>query len=172
MFGDSLVGLRLVSAVAAGLVVLCTGLLAREFGGGRGAQVLAAAGMAGAAFLLAVGHMLSTATFDLLAWTALSWLVVRALGDAGPSAELGVPPVYSGHNSYWQWGPPPESAGTTIVVGIDRDRLRRWFGSVELAARIDNGVGLDNDEQGRPVWICRDRLAPWAQVWPQLRRVG
>jgi 4-amino-4-deoxy-L-arabinose transferase-like glycosyltransferase len=36
VFGDSLVGLRLASAVAAGLVVVCTGLLAREFGGGRG----------------------------------------------------------------------------------------------------------------------------------------
>jgi len=46
VFGDSLIGLRLASAMAAGLVVLCAGLLAREFGGGRGAQALAGAGMA------------------------------------------------------------------------------------------------------------------------------
>ena len=85
LFGGSLVGLRLPSALAAGLVVLVTGLIAREFGGGRAAQVLAAACMAVSAVLLAVGHLLSTTTFDLLAWTVLSWLLVRALRDGGPS---------------------------------------------------------------------------------------
>ena len=35
------------------------------------------------AVLLAVGHLLSTTTFDLLGWTALSWLLVRALRDGG-----------------------------------------------------------------------------------------
>src|SRR5215204_94720 len=39
----SLVGLRLPSAIAAGLLVLITGLIARELGGGRTAQLLAAA---------------------------------------------------------------------------------------------------------------------------------
>lgn len=80
----SLVALRLPSALAAGAVVLLTGLIAREFGAGRAAQLLAAACMAVSAVLLAVGHLLSTATFDLLAWTALSWLLVRALRDGGP----------------------------------------------------------------------------------------
>ncbi len=429
LFGDSLVGLRLASAVAAGLVVMCTGLLARELGGGRGTQMLAAAGIAVSAYLLAVGHLLSTSTFDLLGWAALCWLAVRALRDGGRSwlwvgavagiglqnkllvafllagllvglllvgpraalrtrwpwlagvialalwapnlswqavngwpqlelsaaiaagssgtseprwlflpyqlvlvspllvpvwavglwrlardpllrpfrafaaayvvlavvflatggkpyylaglfpvllaagaeptlrwvqrgtgrvrtallagaltlsaaasaflflplvpveqladtpilavnydagetvgwprfaqtvagvydglpaedragavvltrnygqagaidryrADLDLPPVYSGHNSYVLWGPPPERAGTTIVVGYQRDRLLQWFGSVELAARIDNGVGLDNEEQGNSVWVCRDRLASWAELWPRVRRFG
>lgn len=429
LFGGSLVGLRLVSAVAAGLVVLCTGLLAREFGARRGGQGLAAACTAVSAFLVAVGHLLSTSTFDLLAWTVLSWLVVRALRDGGRSwllvgvvagfglqnkalvalflaglvvalslvgpraplrtpwlwlaaavalalwapyllwqaahgwpqlelsgaiaagssgtseprwlflpfqlvlvspllvpvwaaglwrlardpqlapfrafaaayvllavvfllsggkpyylagiypvllaagaepalrwarrssprlrtgllsgavvlsagvsavlflplvpiqhlaatpitdinydagetvgwpafvqtvarvhaglpaderagavvltrnygqagaidryrSQFGLPAVYSGHNSYASWGPPPEAAGPTIVVGYDRERLLQWFGSVELGSRIDNGIGLDNDEQGTAVWICRDRIAPWAQLWPELRRFG
>lgn len=429
LFGDSLVGLRLASALAAGLVVLICGLIAREFGGGRGPQALAAACIAVSSFLLAVGHLLATATFDLLVWTALSWLLVRALRDGGPTwlavgllggiglqnktlvaflltglvvgllvagpraalrspwpwaaagialvlwtphlvwqamhgwpllelstaiaagssgssqprwlflpfqlvlispllvpvwaaglwrlardpglrtyrtfavaypllaalflvtggkpyylvglypvllaagaeptlrwvragassgrrvllgvaiglsaaqnavlmlplvpvqhlaatpvvaiywdagetvgwpafartvagvhaglpaaerddaivltrnygqagavdryaAELGLPPAYSGHNSYAEWGPPPETAATTIVIGYERDQLQRWFGSVELGARIDNRVGLDNAEQGTPVWVCRDRLAPWAQLWPQLRHIG
>lgn len=83
VFGDSLVGLRLASAVAAGLVVSCTGLLTREFGGGRGAQALAASAMAVSSIVLAVGHLPSTSTFDLLAWAALSWLVARALRDGG-----------------------------------------------------------------------------------------
>jgi hypothetical protein len=103
-------------------------------------------------------------------------VLTRNYGQAGAidryRDELGLPPVYSGHNSYAQWGPPPDGAGPTIVVGYDRDRLRQWFGSVELAARIDNGVGLDNDEQGTAVWVGRDRLASWAEMWPELRRLG
>ena len=63
---------------------MLTGLLARELGGGRSAQLLAAASIAVSAILLATGHLLSTTTFDLLAWTALSWLLVRALRDGGP----------------------------------------------------------------------------------------
>ncbi|MBO0875416.1 MAG: glycosyltransferase family 39 protein [Pseudonocardia sp.] len=83
LFGDSLVGLRVASAVAAGVVVPLCGLIARELGGGRAAQVLAAGCMAVSAYLLAVGHPLSTSTFDLLAWAALSWAVVRALRAGG-----------------------------------------------------------------------------------------
>jgi hypothetical protein len=51
----SLVALRLPSALAAAVVVVLTGLLASEFGGGRGAQLLAAASMAVSAILFAVG---------------------------------------------------------------------------------------------------------------------
>jgi hypothetical protein len=421
----SLVALRLPSALAAGLVVLLAGLLAREFGSGRSGQLLAAASTGGAAVLLAVGHLLSTSTPDLLAWSALGWLLVRALRDGGPvwlaagavaglgllnkalpafllaavavgvlavgpraalrsrwpwlgallAAALWAPhvvwqvanglpqlelsraiaagssgtsepwylflpyqlvlvspvllpvwvagwlrlvrdpalatwrafavaypllavvflvtggkpyylaglyplllaagaepalawarrgasrlrggllvaapvvslgiaavlflpvvpvgrladtpvpdvnydageavgwpefaatlarvraelpageqvavltgnygeagavdrylpelaPAYSRHNSYWTWGPPPEGATTLIAVGIAEEELRRWFGRVEQVARVDNRVGLDNDEQGRPVWVLRDRRADWSQIWPALRRLG
>lgn len=428
LFADSLVGLRLASALAAGGVVLLTGLIAREFGGGRGSQSLAAGCIAVSAILLAVGHLLSTSTFDFLAWTALSWLVVRALRDGGrswlavglvagmalqnkslvafllaglviglllagpwtalrspwpwaaagialmmwmpnlvwqsvhgwpqlqlsaaisagssgtsepwelflpfqlvlvspllvpvwaaglwrlardsalrtyrsfavaypllavvlvltggkpyylaglypvllaagaeptlrwvhagvprvrrallgvsvalsavvstvlmlpllpvqqlagtpivainydagetvgwpalartvasvsaglPVAErdhaivftrnygqagaidrygegLGLPPAYSGHNSYAEWGPPTETATTVIVIGYDRAQLQQWFGTVEAAARVDNGMGIDNDEQGSPVWVCRERLETWMQLWPQMRHL-
>lgn len=412
LFGDSLVGPRLFPAVAAGLTVLLTGLLAREFGGDRGAQVFAAACTAVAAYPVAVGHLLSTSAFDLLAWTAVSWLVVRALrggswvavgvvagiglqnkalvafllfgllaglllagprsilrtpgpwlaggialllwspflvwqarhgwpmlalseaiaggssgssepwwlfvpfqfvlvgvllvpvwvagwwrlardpayrafpaayvvlavvflvtggkpyylaglypvllaagadpvlrwasrpgrrvllgaalavtaaasavlmlplvpardlaatpipaiygeageqvgwpelaatvdrvhatvpdavvltrnyGQAGAIDRFGTGPAYSGHNAYADWRVPADTATTAVVVGYDEATLRGWFGSVEPAARIDNGVGLDNDEQGTPVWVCRDRLAPWAQLWPQVRHIS
>jgi 4-amino-4-deoxy-L-arabinose transferase-like glycosyltransferase len=429
LFGDSLVGLRVVSALAAALVVVCAGLIAREFGGGRGAQLLAAAATAASSFLLAVGHLLSTTTFDVLAWALVSWLGVRALRDGGatwllvglaagvglqnkvlpaflvgalligilvagprdvlrtpwpwlgglvalvvwapflvwearhgwpmlqlsaaiaggssgtsasrwilvpyqlvivspllvpvwgtglwrlardpalrrwrafavawvvllvvfvatggkpyymvglyplllaagagpvvawagrgarrvrrgllvagvalaaavsallflplvPAAALpgspiaainydageqvgwpgfvatlaravdalppierastviltanygeagavdrfgpalGLPPVHSGHNSYGEWGPPPAAATTAIVVGYPSAALARWCGSVEPLARIDNGIGLDNDEQGAPVVVCRGPTASWAQLWPQIRHVG
>ncbi|TFV52555.1 glycosyltransferase family 39 protein [Blastococcus sp. TF02A_35] len=81
-------------------------------------------------------------------------------------------PAYSGHNSYGEWGPPPEDAHAAVVVGIPRADLERWFGSVTRAGRIDNGVGLDNEEQGEPVWVATDRQVTWAEIWPELRRLG
>jgi 4-amino-4-deoxy-L-arabinose transferase-like glycosyltransferase len=76
---DSLTVLRLPSALAAGVTVLLTSLLARELGGGRRAQWIAAACGAVAVIVLFTGHLLSTSTFDLLVWTALTWLAVRAI---------------------------------------------------------------------------------------------
>jgi 4-amino-4-deoxy-L-arabinose transferase-like glycosyltransferase len=75
----SLTVLRLPSALAAGGTVLLTGLLARELGGTRRAAGLAAACAAVATIVLFTGHLLSTSTFDLLAWTAITWLCVRAI---------------------------------------------------------------------------------------------
>jgi len=78
----SLVALRLPSALVLGGIVLLGALLAREMGGGRFAQALSALAVGVATFPLAVGHLLSTATFDLLAWVALTWLVARILRTA------------------------------------------------------------------------------------------
>jgi 4-amino-4-deoxy-L-arabinose transferase-like glycosyltransferase len=75
----SLTVLRLPSALAAGGTVLLTGALAREFGGERRAATIAAACAAVASLVLFTGHLLSTSTFDLLVWTGMSWLVVRAI---------------------------------------------------------------------------------------------
>jgi hypothetical protein len=95
-------------------------------------------------------------------------------GEAGAVDRYlpGLAPAYSGHNSYWTWGPPPEEVTTVIAVGIAEADLRRWFGRVDAAARVDNGVGLDNEEQGRTVWVARDRRIPWAALWPELRRLA
>jgi 4-amino-4-deoxy-L-arabinose transferase-like glycosyltransferase len=83
-----------------------------------------------------------------------------------------LPPAYSGHNSYADWGPPPESATTVVAVGFDEPRLRRWFASVRPAARLDNGLGLANEEQGRPVFVCTDRRDSWGRIWPELRHLS
>src|SRR5690349_7434827 len=63
---ESLTVLRVPSALAAGLTVLLTGMLARELGGGRRAAVVASACCAASTIVLFTGHLLSTSTFDLL----------------------------------------------------------------------------------------------------------
>ncbi|MEO9177057.1 MAG: glycosyltransferase family 39 protein, partial [Gaiellales bacterium] len=82
----SLLVLRLPSAIAAALTTVLAALIAREVGGSRRVQVLAAACTASSGFALAVGHITSTTTFDMLSTSAFLWLVIRALArQSGPS---------------------------------------------------------------------------------------
>ena len=92
LFGGSLLGLRLLPALAVAAVVVLAGGLARELGGDRRAMVLAAVGTAAGSVFLAAGHLLSTTTFDLLAWVVLLWLAARLLrtGDGRLWLAFGV----------------------------------------------------------------------------------
>jgi 4-amino-4-deoxy-L-arabinose transferase-like glycosyltransferase len=89
LFGLSVIGLRLWSALAAFGTVVTGGLLAREFGGGRTAQLVAALGVATAPVLLGADHVLDTTGFDLLAWSVLALIVAR-IGRTG-NTRLWVP---------------------------------------------------------------------------------
>lgn len=93
-------------------------------------------------------------------------------GEAGAVELLGDAPVHSGHNSYADWGPPPETATTVVAVGYDEATLRRWFASVRVVARIENAAGVQNDERGQPVAVATGRLAPWTALWPGIRRLA
>jgi 4-amino-4-deoxy-L-arabinose transferase-like glycosyltransferase len=75
----SLTVLRLPSALMAGATVLVTGLTAAELGASRRARLIAASCAAVASVVLVVGHLLSTSTFDLLAWAVVTWLVARVI---------------------------------------------------------------------------------------------
>jgi 4-amino-4-deoxy-L-arabinose transferase-like glycosyltransferase len=100
-------------------------------------------------------------------------VLAQNYGEAG-AIERYLPgvPVYSGHNAYGDWGPPPESARAAVVVGLAREEIAPWCSDLVEVARIDNGFGLENDEQGAPVWTCRSLSQPWNEIWPQLRRLG
>jgi 4-amino-4-deoxy-L-arabinose transferase-like glycosyltransferase len=86
----SLIALRLPSALIAATVVVLAGAMARRLGAGPGGQALAAAATALSGIVLAMGHLLSTATFGLLGWTLLTFLLLRILQDGldGPGSWL------------------------------------------------------------------------------------
>jgi 4-amino-4-deoxy-L-arabinose transferase-like glycosyltransferase len=77
LFGVSVAGLRLWPSLAGAATVVLAGMLARELGGGRRAQLLAAMGTATAPALLGADHLFGPTAFDLLAWTGLCLLVTR-----------------------------------------------------------------------------------------------
>src|SRR4051812_43131364 len=62
---DNLVVLRLLPALATATTITMGALLVRELGGSRRQIVLGAAVVASGGFVLGVGHLLSTAVFDL-----------------------------------------------------------------------------------------------------------
>ena len=80
----NLVVLRLFPALASAVTVLMGALIVRELGGTRRAQIGGAVAVATTGFVLGVGHLLATATFDLMAWITLLWLVARLLRTANP----------------------------------------------------------------------------------------
>jgi hypothetical protein len=92
--------------------------------------------------------------------------VVEMLGD-----ELALPPSYSGHNSYSDWGPPPDGALPVIVVGIDASRLT-WCRDLGYVGPITNRHDVDNEEAGQPIFVCRAMAAEWSELWPSLRHVN
>lgn len=85
LFPGSLLALRLPAAVITALGIVVTALIAREFGGRRQAQTLAAAAYALSPWLLLSGHWFAAATVEPLQWGVLIWLVVRwvRLNDQG-----------------------------------------------------------------------------------------
>ncbi|RAY15990.1 glycosyl transferase, family 39 [Actinomadura craniellae] len=108
---------------------------------------------------------------------ARATIVTSNYGEAGAldryGPELGLPRAYSGHNGYWYFGRPADTGGPTIFIGPEGDAgLRRFWTDVTAAGRIDNGVDLDNEEQGKSVWVCRGQRMPWTALWPQLRHLS
>jgi hypothetical protein len=90
--------------------------------------------------------------------------------EAG-AVELGhgLPPAYSGHNAYAFWPPPASATGPVILTGFaPGDATSRHFVGCRPAGRVDNGYGLDNDEQGAILQVCDGPIGGWAAAWPSL----
>ena len=78
-FGDSLVGLRLIPALAGAATVWLTGKVTRELGGAGFAQVLAALAVICVPIYLILHHWLTMNAFEPLLWIACFWCIIRAI---------------------------------------------------------------------------------------------
>ncbi len=76
LFGDSLVGLRLVPALAGAAIVILAGLMTRELGGKRFAQVLASCCVIAAPLTLGTNSYYSMTSLDVLLWTLALYTIV------------------------------------------------------------------------------------------------
>ena len=88
LFGHSIVGLRIFPVLAGAAVVFLTGIFARELGGGRLAQSVAAVSILFAPAFLAFDSFFSMNAFEPLFWLLCAWLVVRIVKGATPKLWL------------------------------------------------------------------------------------
>ena len=84
LFGLSMVGLRLFSVLAQVAVIVLGGLMARELGGSRLAQVTAALAVAFSPMPLFSGTQFQYTSFDLLWWVLIAYFVIRLLKSEDP----------------------------------------------------------------------------------------
>jgi hypothetical protein len=93
-----------------------------------------------------------------------------AIDRFGPALRL--PQAYSGHNAFGDWGPPPNGSAPVIAIGLGEAETTADFLDCQQAARIDNGLGIDNDEQGTGVYVCARPRRLWSAEWPSLKHLG
>jgi len=103
LFGLSMVGLRLSCTIAQAIVILVTGLMARDLGGSRAAQVTAALAAALSPIPMFWGTEFQYTSFEFLFWILIAWFVIRLLKTADPrwwiaigaAAGLGIQTKYN-----------------------------------------------------------------------------
>ena len=87
-------------------------------------------------------------------------------GEAGAleywSRRYDLPPVYSTHNNYWFWGPPPEDTRVLIVVDGSRSDLESLFESVTEAGTAESPYAM---ESHLTIWVCRGMQRAIDTVW-------
>jgi hypothetical protein len=142
--GNSLSGFRLFPALAGACVVLLTGWMARELGGGRFAQVLAGLTIFLAPAHLAFGSFLSMNAFEPVFWMVCTCVLIRVLKG--------------GDKRLWLL------AGTVAGIGLLNKHTTLAFGCAVLA-----GLLLTRQwEQLRSQWLWLGILLAFAIFLPNL----
>ena len=95
--------------------------------------------------------------------------------EAGALNVLGsadhLPPVLSGHNAYWMWGPGHASDRSVLVVNA-LGRLRPYFASCRLLTTHYAPYHVSNDWTDLQIGVCTGPHASWRTLWPQLKHYG
>ena len=101
-------------------------------------------------------------------------------GDYGEAGSLTIfgpgdglhNPIYSGHNNYTLWGPPPGRPDTVLCVGkFSAAGLRQVWHQVREIAPITapDGIRTSDVTQHAGIYLCQQPRGTWAQLWPYLR---
>lgn len=158
LFGRSLVAIRVFPALAGAAIVLLTGILAGELGGGKFAQTLAALAILVAPAYLAFDTFLSMNAFEPIFWTLCALIALRIVRGAderwwvlfGVVAGIGL----LNKNSVLIFG-------YAIFVALLATRARRVFYSrwIWIGALVALAIFAPN-----LIW-------QWRHGWPQIHVV-
>ena len=83
-------------------------------------------------------------------------VIGRNYGHAGSleywSRRYELPSVYSTHNNYWFWGPPPADTDVFIVLRGSREEMEGLFNDVVEAGVAESQYAMESQ---MTVWVCR-----------------
>jgi Dolichyl-phosphate-mannose-protein mannosyltransferase len=101
---------------------------------------------------------------------AESYHQAGALELLRPANDARFPAIYSGHNGFWYWGPPPDSATDAVVIGdFSPELLSGSYAHCEVRAAVATPPGVSNDLTGIPIRWCTGRLQSWSVLWPEFQ---
>ena len=93
-------------------------------------------------------------------------------GEAGALDVLGtgdhLPPVLSGQNGYWIWGPGRASDRTVLVVDA-LGWLRPYFARCRVLTTYNPPDHVPSDFTGLQIGVCTGPSAGWPELWPRLK---
>jgi hypothetical protein len=116
LLGDSLSAIRLIPALAGAIKVLLTGVIARELGGQRFAQTLAAVAVLVAPGFLGIDNFLSMNSLEGLFWTACAFIMIRI--------------IKTGNQKLWLW------FGILSGIGLENKHSMLIFGAAIVAGLL------------------------------------
>jgi hypothetical protein len=79
-----------------------------------------------------------------------------------------LPPVISGHNTFWLWGP-GDASDTTVLYVDSASQLKPYFTSCRQLAVYNPPDHVKNDWNDLPVGVCTGPAGSWVRLWPRLR---
>ena len=95
-----------------------------------------------------------------------------AYAEAGALDAYGrqyhLPPVISGHNTFWLWGPGDASDGTVLYVDA-AGQLRPYFASCRQLAVYNPPEQVRNDWNDLAIGVCTGPSGSWKTLWPHLK---
>jgi hypothetical protein len=126
LFGTSLAGFRFFASVVDGLAVILTGVMAREMGGGRPAQLIAA--FAALPFCLGAGTIMQYVSFDYFFWVLTAYFVVRLARTEDPRWWLAIgSSIGLGMEAKYTMGFFASGIAVGVLLTGNRRYLKSWW---------------------------------------------
>jgi hypothetical protein len=79
-----------------------------------------------------------------------------------------LPPVISGHNTFWLWGP-GRASDTTVLYVDAAGQLKPYFASCRQLAVYNPPDHVKNDWNNLAIGVCTGPSGSWNTLWPHMK---